>query len=198
MSETTLNELLKLDMSEYATRPYDLTHVPDTKKQPVLLADVLRGSQINDEWKTPAIDTLTQISDRKPTTIENWAWSLATTSVDTVKTLPSKAIITALTNPSGFAAGTIGSIAGMGAGSALAGTAASKLALGNFWTKALTFTGATGLGFGGALAGGVAVEAGVKATKEKVKNVQDLFSEETQQKTLSNLEEINGFQAQNT
>lgn len=156
MADTTLNDVLGLDLSEYTTSPYAIKNEPAEKKQVMSVADVLRGTKIGSEWKTPSIDTLTAIRDRVPTVAEDLTWSIGTNTVRGIKNAIPALAVAAMTNPVSTGAGLVAGATGWTAGSALGASAISSLGIAGWWGKALG-----GLaGVVGGIAGGLGLAAG--------------------------------------
>lgn len=161
MSDKTLQDLMKLDLSDYATAPYKLTSdtVPETKN--VLLSEKLRGSTIGDQWKTPAIDTLTGLKDRIPTAAEDFAWSIGTNTVDAIHKIIPTVAIEAITNPAAFAVGAGAAKVGITAGAQLGSAVTGK-----FWRTALKGLGGIAGGLGTAAVAAEALEVKSTASAE--------------------------------
>lgn len=156
MADTTLNDVLGLDLSEYTTSPYAIKNEPVEKKQVMSVADVLRGTKIGSEWKTPSIDTLTAIRDRVPTVAEDLIWSIGTNTVRGIKNIIPAGAVAAMTTPVATGAGLVAGATGWAAGSALGTSAVSSLGIAGWWGKALG-----GLaGVVGGIAGGLGLAAG--------------------------------------
>lgn len=156
MADTTLNDVLGLDLSEYTTSPYAIKNEPAEKKQVMSVADVLRGTKIGSEWKTPSIDTLTAIRDRVPTVAEDLTWSIGTNTVRGIKNIIPAGAVAAMTTPVATVAGLSAGAAGWSAGSALGASAVGSLGIAGWWGKALGDLA----GVVGGIAGGLGFAAG--------------------------------------
>lgn len=175
MTDKTLQDLLKLDLSDYAIAPYNVTSDKAPEQKNVLLSEKLRASTIGAQWKTPTIDTLTTLRERTPTAVEDFAWSTVTNTIDAIRNIAPAAAIEAITNPGGFALGTTAATVGMKAGAGLGSAVTSA-----FWKKAL---GSLGAIVGGSATAGIAgVAADVKAAEAPE------FNPAFQQKMLKELE----------
>ena len=140
MSDKTFQDLLEIDLSPVATAPYRLTSsdIPDQKSR--LLSEVLRGTTIDNKWKTPSIDLLTSIRERKPTVAEDIVWATGSSIPKVLSDMVASGAVKLGTDPLGFALGAKSAAVGVSAG-AMAGRSVAGL-LG---------AGAGGLGAGLAL-----------------------------------------------
>lgn len=140
MSDKTFQDLLEIDLSPVATSPYRLTSsdIPDQKSR--LLSEVLRGTTIDNKWKTPAIDLLTSIRERKPTVAEDIVWATGSSVPKVLSDMVASGAVKLGTDPLGFALGAKSAAVGVSVG-AMAGRSVAGL-LG---------AGAGGLGAGLAL-----------------------------------------------
>lgn len=179
MSDKTLQDLLKLDLSDYAIAPYNVTSdkAPEEKNQ--LLSLKLRGSTIGTQWKTPTIDTLTGLRDRTPTAVEDFVWSISTNLNDSIRNIIPSIAIEAITNPTGFTVGTAAATVGMKAGAEL-----GKSATRAFWQKAL---GGLGAIVGGATTGAIAGTA-LSTTETAGAELDSPLDPRYQQRMLAELE----------
>lgn len=144
---------MKLDLSDYTLAPYAITSDKSSENKTSLLSEKLRGTTIGSQWKTPTIDTLTNLKERTPTAVEDFGWSLGASTIDAIRNIVPALAIEAITNPGEFVAGTATAGVGMSAGAQLSSYATSK-----FWKKALGSLGAIGGGATAAIVAGAASE----------------------------------------
>lgn len=186
MAEKTLNELLKLDLSETTYAPYNITHVPEDKNKLRLMSEVLRGAKISDEWRTPSIDTLTSEGQRKPTMVERFIWSSSTSAVDAIKLFAPKLYTSIMTNPVGTGVGVASAGIGGGLGIKAGAGIAEKLGMGKLLTSGTKIAGAGA----GAYGMGVALSQLEDTTVNPLERAKNVFSEESQQERLKELENL--------
>lgn len=145
MSDKTLQDLLKLDLSRVTTEPYTLTNADVPEQKTRLLSEIMRGTTIDDKWKTPSVDLLTSLRDRKPTVVEDIIWATGSSIPKLISDTVAAGAVKLGTDPVEFGIGSMAAVKGAGAGAA-AGSAVGKGALG--WAGKFA-------GKAGALAGGV-------------------------------------------
>lgn len=184
MDAKTLDEITKVDITDYTTAPYQMTHLPDSKVKAKALSDILRSVKINNTMKvsdTPAVDYLTNIRSGKMSGVGRALQGAEHSAKDTVHNLAQENIVAALSNPEGYAAGVAGATAGRAIGGAIGGAAAGTVGL----PVVGTFIG----GIAGAVGGGVGA---AKLADYLDKNAKDInfFSEENQKKYLGFLNNL--------
>lgn len=192
MADTTLNDVLGLDFSEYTTTPYNIKNEPAEKKQVMSMSDVLRGTTIGKEWKTPSIDTLTTMRDRVPTVAEDAIWSLGTNTIRAIKNIVPAGAIAAMTTPVATVAGLSAGAAGWAGGSALGASAVSSLGIAGWWGKALGGLASVAGGVAGGLglaAGAGALVAGVSPTETATEEYDSPLSPAYQNRMLRELDD---------
>ena len=192
MADTTLNDVLGLDFSEYTTTPYNIKNEPAEKKQVMSMSDVLRGTTIGKEWKTPSIDTLTTMRDRVPTVAEDAIWSLGTNTIRAIKNIVPAGAIAAMTAPVSTVAGLSAGAAGWAGGSALGASAVSSLGIAGWWGKALGGLASVAGGVAGGLglaAGAGALVAGVSPTETATEEYDSPLSPAYQNRMLRELDD---------
>ena len=194
MAEKTLEELLKLDLSEATYAPYNITHVPEEKNKIRLLSEVLRGATISDEWRTPSVDTLMKEGQRKPTMLERFGWSAGTSVSDAVYLFLPKLYISAMTNPVGTAVGIASAGVGGGLGVKAGTTVAEKLGMEKLtkWGAGKILTSGTKIAGAGAGAYGMgaALSQLDNANVNPLERAKNTFSEEAQKQRLKELEDL--------
>lgn len=192
MADTTLNDVLGLDFSEYTTTPYNIKNEPAEKKQVMSMSDVLRGTTIGKEWKTPSIDTLTTMRDRVPTVTEDAIWSVGTNTIRFIKNAIPAGAIAAMTAPVSTVAGLSAGAAGWAGGSALGASAVSSLGVAGWWGKALGGLASVAGGIAGGLglaAGAGALVAGVSPTETATEEYDSPLSPAYQNRMLRELDD---------
>lgn len=155
MSDKTLNDLTKLNISRVNTEPYTLEDSDIPKQEIRLLSEILRGTTINEKWRTPSIDVLTSLKDRKPTVVEDIIWATGSAVPKLLSDTAAAGAVQVGTDPISFGIG-----AGAGFKGAALGATLGKGAL-SWGGKIAGAVGGIAGGVSGALLGGALVSEGL-------------------------------------